>query len=194
MERNRQPVVAKAETMEVGHMKGILFGAATVIVLGGCAMDGRMGREAGKSVRATVSGADGIAHGTVTASEAADGLRISYAATGLPPGEHGVHIHMTGKCDGPKFETAGGHWNPTGKMHGSMNPMGPHAGDLPNLEIAADGTGTVAFTVPGATLSGAGEALMDTDGAAFVVHAGQDDLKSDPAGNSGGRVACGVFG
>lgn len=142
---------------------------------------------------ATVSGPDGVAHGTVTVTETTKGLTFVYKAVGLTPGEHGVHIHTTGQCEAPGFTTAGGHWNPTGKMHGSLNPMGPHAGDLPNLKVGKNGKGSVTFTVPGATLTTGEEALLDTDGAAFVVHAGQDDLKTDPAGNSGGRIACGVF-
>ena len=114
---------------------------------------------------------------------------MTIAATGLPAGVHGVHIHTTGKCDAPDFTTAGGHWNPTGKMHGSENPMGPHEGDLPNLTVGADGSGNLTFTVAGASLA----TMLDADGAAFVVHAGSDDYKTDPSGNSGGRIACGVF-
>jgi Cu-Zn family superoxide dismutase len=162
----------------------MMLAAASMLALTGAAKPG---------ATATVSGADGIAHGTVTAVESPKGLKITYKAVGLPPGEHGVHIHMTGKCEAPGFTTAGGHWNPTGKMHGSMNPMGPHAGDLPNLKIGANGKGVVSFLVPGATLTTGAEALLDADGAAFVVHAAQDDLKTDPSGNSGGRIACGVF-
>ena len=116
-------------------------------------------------------------------------MRVSLDASKLPPGTHGAHVHTTGRCDGPDFTTAGGHWNPTGMKHGTQNPMGPHAGDLPNLIVGADGRGSVAITLPSGTMAG----LMDADGAAFVIHAGADDLKTDPSGNSGGRIACGVF-
>ena len=134
----------------------------------------------------TAAGAD---VGRVTASEVTGGLRFTVDAKGMPAGTHGAHVHTTGRCDAPGFETAGGHWNPTGAKHGTMNPQGPHQGDVPNLIIDSAGRGTVAATIPGATMAG----LLDTDGAAFVVHADADDLKTDPSGNSGARIACGVF-
>jgi Cu-Zn family superoxide dismutase len=107
----------------------------------------------------------------------------------LPVGPHAVHIHTTGKCDGPGFESAGPHWNPESKQHGTENPQGPHKGDLPNMTVAVNGTGSIMYTVPNATLAG----LLDADGAAFMVHADADDNVSDPAGNAGGRIACGVI-
>lgn len=119
----------------------------------------------------------------------AKGLSITVKVKGLPPGPHGVHVHAIGQCAAPDFTSAGGHWNPTHKQHGMENPMGPHAGDLPNLEVGADGTGQVEFHVAGGQMSD----LLDSDGAAIVVHAGKDDLMTDPSGNSGGRIACGVF-
>ena len=134
----------------------------------------------------TATGAD---VGTATASEVAGGLRFTVDVKNMPAGTHGAHVHTTGRCDAPDFATAGPHWNPTSMKHGSMNPQGPHEGDLPNLIIGTDGRGTVGVTIPGATMAG----LLDADGAAFVVHAGPDDLMTDPAGNSGGRIACGVF-
>jgi Cu-Zn family superoxide dismutase len=124
-----------------------------------------------------------------TATEVAGGIRFTLDVKGLPVGTHGAHIHTTGRCDAPDFTTAGGHWNPTTAKHGSMNPQGPHEGDLPNLIVGSDGRGTLGITVPNATMAG----LLDTDGAAIVVHAGADDLMTDPSGNSGGRIACGVF-
>ena len=133
--------------------------------------------------------ASGAPVGRATAREATGGLRVTIDVSGMAPGTHGVHIHTTGRCDGPDFMTAGGHWNPLGTKHGSMNPAGPHEGDLPNLVIGADGRGTVAVTIPGGTMAG----LLDADGAAMVVHANADDLVTDPSGNSGARVACGVF-
>ncbi|MEI9851689.1 MAG: superoxide dismutase family protein [Sphingomonas sp.] len=139
--------------------------------------------------RAVLHTADGADAGTALVEEVPGGLKVTVTAKGLPTGIHGVHIHTTGKCDAPGFTTAGGHWNPAGKQHGMQNPMGAHAGDLPNLEVAADGTATLSFTETGATY----EALLDEDGAALVVHAGADDLKTDPSGNSGARIACGVF-
>lgn len=138
---------------------------------------------------AVLTTADGQPAGTARVTQADGALRVSVEAQALPPGEHGVHIHMTGKCDAPEFTSAGGHWNPDSKHHGLDNPEGQHAGDMPNLTIGADGKGTLDYELKGGTLAG----LFDDDGSAFVVHAGQDDQKSDPAGNSGARIACGVF-
>ncbi|MGR6328638.1 superoxide dismutase family protein [Sphingomonas sp. XXL09] len=134
----------------------------------------------------TATGADA---GRATVTEVTGGLRYTLDVKGLPAGTHGAHIHMTGRCDAPDFTTAGGHWNPDQKKHGTMNPQGPHEGDLPNLTVGTDGRGTLGVTIPGQTLAG----LLDADGAAIVVHAGPDDLMTDPSGNSGGRIACGVF-
>ena len=133
--------------------------------------------------------ATGASLGRATAREVAGGLRFTIDATGMPPGTHGAHVHMTGRCDAPDFTSAGGHWNPAMRQHGTLNPQGPHMGDLPNLVIGADGRGTLGITIPGATMSG----LLNTDGSAMVVHAGADDLLTDPSGNSGVRIACGVF-
>lgn len=132
---------------------------------------------------------DGAAAGTATANAVGDVVMITLAVTGLPPGEHGVHVHMIGSCEPPSFESAGGHWNPAGRRHGLEAPEGQHAGDMPNLTVAADGTGQLEYQLVGATFAG----LMDADGSAFVVHADPDDQMTDPSGNSGDRIACGVF-
>jgi len=122
-----------------------------------------------------------------------NGISVEVSAAGLTPGLHGTHVHMTGKCDGPDFKSAGGHWNPTSHQHGLENPQGSHKGDLPNMNVSADGTGSVHFSIPGGVLKGAEGVLLDADGAAIVIHAGPDDMKTDPAGNSGDRIACGVI-
>ena len=142
---------------------------------------------------AALKTADGKDVGTVTASATDDGVAFTVDGRMMPAGPHGIHIHSVGKCEAPKFESAGPHWNPTTMKHGKDNPAGPHLGDLPNLDIGSGGTGTVTFTVKGATITGA-NGLLDADGAAFVVHASADDYKTDPSGNSGDRIACGVFG
>lgn len=139
--------------------------------------------------RATVLQADGADVGTATISTAKDGLTVTFDARNMTAGTYAVHLHTTGKCEGPKFTSAGGHWNPTGKQHGKDNPQGPHYGDLPNLTISAGGTGSVTFTVKGATMP----ELLDADGAAFMVHAKPDDYKTDPTGDAGDRIACGVL-
>ena len=133
---------------------------------------------------------DGADVGRATATEVGGGLRVTLDVHNVPPGTHGAHVHTVGRCDGPDFASAGGHWNPTSAKHGSMNPQGPHEGDLPNLIVGANGRGTIGMVLPGATMAG----LLDSDGSALVVHANPDDLMTDPSGNSGGRVACGLFG
>lgn len=127
--------------------------------------------------------------GTATATQVPGGVRIALTVNGMPQGPHGAHVHTVGRCDAPDFTSAGGHWNPTSMQHGVKNPAGPHAGDLPNLLVGTDGTGSLEFTLPSGTFDG----MFDADGSAFVVHAGADDLMTDPSGNSGGRIACGVF-
>lgn len=142
-----------------------------------------------QTATATLAMADGTPAGSATATPTAEGLAITVSVTGVPAGAHGVHVHMTGKCEGPKFESAGGHWNPSSSQHGLENPKGAHAGDMPNLTAAADGTGNLSFTLKSGTMA----QLLDADGSAFVVHAAADDQKTDPSGNSGDRIACGVF-
>ena len=129
-----------------------------------------------------------------TASTVASGVRVRVEANGLAPGSYGVHVHAVGRCDPPGFESAGPHWNPANRQHGTQNPAGPHMGDLPNLLVGADGQGSFEMTIPEARLGGGASAMLDADGAAIVVHAGPDDYRTDPSGNSGSRIACGVFG
>lgn len=140
---------------------------------------------------ATVMDAAGHELGSLTLSDGTGGITVSGTLKGLAPGDHGIHIHAIGMCDAPAFTTAGGHFNPTSKMHGSENPTGPHYGDMMNITVGADSTATVQHTSKGGTLHGA-DMLMDPDGAAIVVHAKADDYKTDPTGNSGDRIACGV--
>lgn len=128
--------------------------------------------------------------GTLTLSDDPGGIMVMGNLRGLAPGDHGIHLHMTGACE-PTFEAAGGHWNPTTKDHGSANANGPHLGDLQNITVAADSTVSIHLTSPGGTLRGA-NMLLDADGAAVVVHAAADDYKTNPSGNSGNRVACGA--
>lgn len=117
------------------------------------------------------------------------GLRIN--ASGLPHGVHGIHVHSVGRCDGPKFESAGPHWNPANRKHGLSNPAGPHAGDIPNVTVSANGVLSTTVTVSGASLGAGG--MADADGAALVLHASADDNVTDPSGNSGDRIACAVL-
>jgi Cu-Zn family superoxide dismutase len=142
------------------------------------------------SATAAMRSAAGRDVGTLTLKETAQGISVSGHLTGLPPGTHGIHFHMVGQCT-PPFESAGGHWNPTSKQHGTQNPQGPHLGDLPNITVAADSSAHIEGTSPGGTLRGA-NGLADADGAAVVIHASADDNRTDPSGNSGNRIVCGV--
>jgi Cu-Zn family superoxide dismutase len=143
----------------------------------------------GARASATLMTPAGVEVGRATVADVKDGMRVTFDGKALPPGTHGIHIHTVGRCDAPDFASAGGHWNPTAKMHGSMNPQGPHEGDLPNLMVDTAGRGTIGAVIPGASVA----AMLDADGAALVVHEKADDLQTDPSGNSGGRIACGVF-
>jgi Cu-Zn family superoxide dismutase len=128
--------------------------------------------------------------GTLRLVDGSNGIVVSGELKGLPPGTYAIHVHTTGKCE-PPFTSAGGHWNPTNKEHGLENPQGPHYGDMRNITAGSDSTIMVNDTTPGGSLKGT-NALIDSDGAAVVVHAKADDYKSNPAGNAGARIACGV--
>lgn len=134
--------------------------------------------------------------GEVHAWQTAGGVTFRIDATGLPHGIHGIHVHSVGRCDPPDFASAGPHWNPAGRKHGFNNPAGPHAGDLYNVEVAANGALGATLTLPGASLTapaGTPGALLDADGASLVLHAQADDYVTDPSGNSGARIACAVI-
>lgn len=132
--------------------------------------------------------AAGQSIGTVESWETPGAVTFRLRAAGLPLGIHGIHVHAVGRCDAPTFETAGPHWNPSQRAHGFNNPAGPHAGDMPNVTIAATGVLQENVALSGASLA----ALADADGAALVIHAAADDYRTDPSGNSGGRIACAV--
>ena len=131
----------------------------------------------------------GATIGSVRVFQENTGMTLRIDAAGLPAGQHGVHIHSVGRCEAPKFTSAGPHWNPTQKQHGHRNPNGFHTGDLGNLGVGADGKLVAGLLVPGATF----DALRDADGAALVIHAAADDELTDPSGNSGDRIACAVL-
>lgn len=138
-------------------------------------------------------GGDGALLGSVMVSEDPGGLVLNVNGVAMPAGVHGIHLHEKGLCEGPRFETAGAHWNPTGKQHGRDNPAGAHAGDLANLTVAADGSAMASIPVAGATMATGPMMLADADGTALVVHAQPDDYTTDPSGDSGDRIACAVI-
>lgn len=141
---------------------------------------------------AELTDARGADRGRVDIFKDGSGLRLEVVARGFGTGTYGMHVHAVGRCDAPKFTSAGPHWNPTGAQHGRDNPMGAHHGDLPNLVVEPDTIGRASFQLVGTRLLGEG-GMIDADGAAFVIHAGPDDYRTDPSGNSGDRIACGVI-
>jgi Cu-Zn family superoxide dismutase len=144
--------------------------------------------------RATLRNASGATIGVLVLTPSTTGIRITGGLAGLPAGMHGIHLHQVGKCDGSDFSTAGPHMNPSSLHHGLENPLGPHAGDLPNITANSSGVATVDLSTPRVTLdANSVGGLFDADGTAIVVHATMDDQKTDPAGNSGARIACGVI-
>jgi superoxide dismutase, Cu-Zn family len=148
-----------------------------------------------QSAHADIVNAQGATIGHAKFSTVSGGVKVSVNVSQLSPGEHGIHIHNVGKCDGPAFTTAGGHFNPTSAHHGIHNAQDPHphVGDLPNLVVSEKGTGKLTFTAPGASISDGPNSLFHDGGTALVIHAKADDLMSDPSGNSGDRIACGVI-
>lgn len=133
--------------------------------------------------------ADGSAAGVATLSQRSDGLWLNVAADASGAGTYGMHVHAVGRCDGPEFTTAGPHWNPAMKQHGRDNPMGAHSGDMPNVTANADGKLVIETKLVGAMF----DQVLDADGASVVIHEKPDDYKTDPSGNSGKRLICGVL-
>jgi len=156
----------------------------------GCTSVGQI--PAARLASGTLRTANGAPAGTVLVLAAGDELTINLVALGLPSGTHGVHLHMVGSCEAPAFASAGGHLNPHGMQHGTSNPAGSHLGDLPNLVIDSQGSGTLSAKLH-ETRTAAEAELFDGDGTALVVHADPDDYKTDPSGKSGTRIACAVL-
>ena len=147
-----------------------------------------------KAATAAIKDAKGQDAGLAKFTAAKGGVQMSVSVTNLSPGVHAIHIHDVGKCDAPAFTTASGHFNPGNKQHGLQNPEGHHAGDLPNLTVGPNRKGTFKYTIPDVTLAGSGaNSLFHAGGTSVVIHESADDMKSNPAGNAGARIACGVI-
>lgn len=148
------------------------------------------------SASATIVNAAGDERGTAELWQDRDNVvHVDVRVTGMPPGPHGIHVHAVGVCDaagGTAFSSAGAHFNPLGRQHGLDNPAGPHGGDAPNFTVSADGIGRATFTTDRISLLDGSTSLFDDDGSAIVIHAAADDQISQPSGNSGARIACGI--
>jgi superoxide dismutase, Cu-Zn family len=140
------------------------------------------------SIGGALRSATGLQMGSAELRTTGTATNITLTIRDLPPGTYGAHIHAVGQCTTPTFASAGGHWNPTMREHGRLNPAGTHSGDLGNLTVGQSRRGTLTATVPGTI-----DALLDADGAAVIVHARRDDERTDPSGNSGDRIACAVI-
>ncbi len=167
----------------------LLFGLAGLSFLVGCSMPAQPPVQAS----AQLVDRNGKTIGTATFRDEAGGVIVNVDVKGLSPGLHAVHVHAVGKCDGPAFTSAGGHFNPAQRKHGLKSPDGPHAGDLPNMYVAKDGSGRFEALTDGITLKSGTTSIFDADGSALVIHAGVDDYTTDPTGNAGDRAACGVI-
>ena len=135
----------------------------------------------------------GVRVGHAALEQTNQGVRIDLTVFNMPPGIHAFHIHAVGKCDPPDFTTAGPHFNPFAKQHGIKNPKGPHAGDLPNIDVGSDGRAQVSVLAADVTLGAGPNSLFHPAGTALVIHQGEDDYTADPAGNAGARIACAVI-
>lgn len=168
--------------------RSVPFAAAALsaLVLAGCATPTDAPASA---VAIPLVGASGQLVGSVRMWETAGAVSFRVEANGIAVGRKGLHVHGVGRCEAPAFTTAGPHWNPASRKHGLANTAGPHAGDLPNVPVAANGALRETVVLSGATLA----ALRDADGSALVLHAAEDDNVTDPSGNSGDRIACAIL-
>jgi Cu-Zn family superoxide dismutase len=149
-------------------------------------------RSSAMSARAEMKNSQGAMLGSVILTETDAGVRLTGQLKNLPPGTLGFHFHQVGKCDTPDFKSSGDHFNPGNKQHGELNPNGPHAGDLGNVTVGADGTLSLDVVAKNLTLKAGANSLTGSNGTSLLIHAKADDRRTDPSGNSGDRIACGI--
>jgi superoxide dismutase, Cu-Zn family len=171
-----------------------LFVAVTGVACGGGQPRGPGGTAlAEPAATASLVDSTGARVGVATFSDSGGSGRLAISVTGLEPGSHGMHIHENGTCTTPDFQSAGGHFNPGSRKHGSKNPEGPHAGDLPNLMVEQDGSADTTFAIASTLLAEGSTSMLGSQQRSLVIHADPDDEKTDPSGNSGAREVCGVI-
>jgi Cu-Zn family superoxide dismutase len=146
-----------------------------------------------ETASAAIVNARGATVGEAFLRETPNGVLLDVDLRNVEPGVHAFHVHEAGKCEAPDFKSAGGHWAPAGRKHGILNEQGPHAGDLPNVHVLGDGKLSFELFLKDARIAAGPHPMLDRDGAALVLHKGNDDYRTDPAGEAGDRIACGVI-